>query len=68
MNKLCIDCKWCSSDSGPRTNAYDIPICSNPACNEPDLVFGGFHNSHCSDQRYKRKGKCGEEGKYWEAR
>jgi hypothetical protein len=67
-DKLCIDCKWCDRDSGPRKNAWDIPFCSNPACNEPNLVFGGFHNSQCNDQRYKKKGKCGKEGKYWEAR
>ena len=66
-NKICIECKWCSKDR-PMYNMYDeAPYCSNPDCNETNLIDGGSKKSFCFKQRYEG-GKCGKEGKYWEAR
>jgi len=66
MNNVCIECKWCTKD-GPQTGMYDDAWCTNPDCNEPNLVYGGVITIECFKQRYQ-DGKCGKEGKYWEAR
>ena len=68
FNKICIECKWCSRDSQKFSMYDDEAHCSNPDCNETNLIYGGAKKSDCFNQRYKEDGKCGIEGKYWEAR
>lgn len=72
MTKFCKDCKWAKrtwSDLG----GYEYAMCvhpetqKNPRTDTKYLVTGhrdGF--LHCSNQR--NFGKCGREGKLWEAK
>ena len=67
--KLCKDCKWYKKNWFEHlTGAGDrFDTCHNPVLSE-NLVTGQIQGGRFCDMMRKEWGKCGEEGKYWEAR
>jgi len=67
--KLCKDCKWYKKDwfehltyGGDR-----FDMCRNPVVSG-NLVTGKVKGGRFCDMMRLSYGRCGEEGKYWEAR
>ena len=66
--KLCKDCKWYKKDwvSHILGDGDKLDMCLNPLLNE-NLITGKSKGRFCDMMRLPY-GKCGKEGKYWEAR
>ena len=64
--KACFDCKYCCSQEDAKENHGGWFVCLHPRLGKPNFLTGTLRPTLAVEHR--KKGQCGFDAKYWEAK